>query len=196
MVKNQLSRPILMLLSCLAVAYVVEGQQTASRDKVNPDARVLQDFQDRIKKYVDLRKSLEKKGPRLKETAEPAQIRAAQDALAQNIQAARKTARPGDIFTPEIRQAFRRLMYPEMKGREGAETKAVIKEDAPAPASVPLKVNSKYPEDEPLPTVPANLLAALPELPEGLEYRIVRKDLILRDSDANLIVDFIPNAIA
>jgi hypothetical protein len=28
-----------------------------------------------------------------------------------------------------------------------------------------------------------------------MEYRVVGKDLVLRDVDANLIVDFIPNAI-
>jgi hypothetical protein len=58
-----------------------------------------------------------------------------------------------------------------------------------------LKVNAKYPQDQPLPTVPPNVLAALPKLPEELEYRIVKKDLILRDVHANLIVDYIPNAI-
>jgi hypothetical protein len=35
----------------------------------------------------------------------------------------------------------------------------------------------------------------LPQLPEDVEYRIVGKTLILRDVDANIIVDFIPNAI-
>jgi hypothetical protein len=36
---------------------------------------------------------------------------------------------------------------------------------------------------------------ALPKLPEQLEYRIVGKNLIIRDIDANIIVDFVPNAI-
>lgn len=191
-------------LSCLAVllswamftglACAVEGPKAKS-GKVNPDAQLQQDFQARIEKYRDLQKKLKKQGPPMKETSDPAKINAAQETLAQNISAARKDARPGEIFTPEIRQLFRRLMYPELKGPDAAETKAAIKEDAPAPGSVPLKVNARYPEDQPLPTVPANLLASLPKLPEDLEYRIVKRDLILRDVDANLIVDFIPNAI-
>jgi hypothetical protein len=53
-----------------------------------------------------------------------------------------------------------------------------------------LKVNARYPADAPLPTVPPNLLANLPQLPEDLEYRIIGRDLILRDVHANLIVDF------
>jgi hypothetical protein len=68
-----------------------------------------------------------------------------------------------------------------------------MKEDAPA--KVPLKVNATYPEGKPLPTVPPNILENLPQLPEDLEYRIIDKHLILRDVDANLIIDYIPNAI-
>jgi hypothetical protein len=181
-----------VVLSCFLMACGVEGQQGKN---VNPDAKVLQDFQSRVQAYVDLQKKLKKEGPPVKESDDPAQINAAQDSLAQKVRAARKEARPGEIFTPEIRAHFKRLMYPELKGAEGAETKEAIKEDAPAPASVPLKINARYPENQPLPTVPANLLASLPKLPEQLEYRIVRQDLILRDVDANLIVDFIPNAI-
>ena len=46
-----------------------------------------------------------------------------------------------------------------------------------------------------LPTMPAKLLLNLPTLPKELEYRIVKKDLILRDVKGDIIVDFIPNAI-
>ena len=35
----------------------------------------------------------------------------------------------------------------------------------------------------------------LPNLPEQLEYRIVGKNLIIRDVEANIVVDFVPNAI-
>jgi hypothetical protein len=68
-----------------------------------------------------------------------------------------------------------------------------LKDDAPA--AVPLKVNAKYPEGAPLPTVPADLLANLPTLPTEVEYRIIGKHLILRDTEADIIVDYIPNAI-
>ena len=186
-------RSVVVLLSFLAAACAAEGEQTKTDVKVNADAKTLQDFQARIEKYQDLQKSAGRKGPRVKETADPAKITAAQDAIASNIRAARKDAKTGDIFTLEIRQLFRRLMYPEMKGAEGAETRETIKEDAPS--AVRLVVNATYPSEQPLPTVPPNLLASLPSLPENLEYRIVGKTLILRDVDANLIVDFIPNAI-
>jgi len=108
---------------------------------------------------------------------------------------ARADAKPGDIFTPEIRQLFRRLMYPEVKGAEGRETKAAISEESHELKAVPMKVNARYPDDAPLMTVPPNILSALPKLPEDLEYRFVSRTMILLDTHANLIVDFVPNAI-
>ena len=81
-------------------------------------------------------------------------------------------------------------MYPELKGDDGPETKEASRATRGRPRCR-LKVNAKYPRRAPLPTVPPNLLARLPQLPEDVEYRIVGKDLILRDVDANIIVDFI-----
>lgn len=171
-------------------------QTTAAQQNVNPDAALLKDFKDRIDTYMKVYEKQERGSAQPKETSDPAKIKATQDALAARIQAARSTAKHGDVFTPEIRQLFRRLMYPELKGPDGADTKKAIKEEGPPPPqSKTLKVNARFPEGAPLPTVPPNLLARLPQLPKELEYRILGKDLILRDVNANLIVDFIPHAI-
>jgi hypothetical protein len=43
--------------------------------------------------------------------------------------------------------------------------------------------------------VPPNVLQALPKLPLDIEYRFVGKHLILRDARANLIIDYMLNAI-
>ena len=180
---------VVMLSACASQAQEPKPTSTTG----NADALALQDFRARIDKYVELHKQAQKKSPPLKETNDTAKIKAAQQVLAETIQASRTDAKPGDIFTPAIRKTFRQLMYPELKGPDGRETKAAIKEDAPA--AIPLKVNTHYPEAEPLSTVPPNLLARLPQLPEQLDYRITGKHLLLRDADANLIVDYIPNAI-
>lgn len=177
---------------CLVWSVNAGGALRPVQAKVNPDAQLQQDFKKRVEQYVELHKRLEKDAP-LKKKEEQAKIAASQAALAKSIRAARATAKQGDIFTPEIAKLFRRLMYPEVKGPEGAATKKVLKEDAPP--AIPLKVNVEYPEKAALPTVPPNLLLNLPQLPEELEYRIVGKTLILRDVHANIIVDFIPQAI-
>lgn len=177
-----------------------QTREKAAADNANPDALVLADFQKRIDAYMEVQRKAAKDSPPLKETNDPAKIKTAQEALGERIRALRTDAKPGDILTPEIRNKFRRLMYPEVQGTAGRETKEKLKEDVHerdegTPKKVPLKVNATYPEGNPLPTTPPNLLLNLPKLPKELEYRIIDKNLILRDAQANIIVDYIPNAI-
>jgi hypothetical protein len=168
----------------------------AVREGVNPRAAVLDDFKERIEDYVDVRGKAIRDGDKLRETDNPAELTTRQAALAARIAALRANAKHGDVFTPEIRNTFRRLLAPELKGEDGRDTKAVLKDDAPPPGSVPLKINAKYPEGLPRPTVPANLLLNLPALPKGLEYRIVGKHLVLLDIDADIVIDYIANVMA
>ena len=51
------------------------------------------------------------------------------------------------------------------------------------------------PKRQPLSTVPGAVLAVLPSLPDGLEYRFLGHDLILHDTRANIILDRIRCAI-
>ena len=175
---------------------IKEGERKTSTDPaVNQDAAVMAEFKARVDKYADLHKQLAKGAAAQKENSDPAQINAAKTALAAKVQAARAGAKQGDIFTEATRPVFRRLLAPELKGEDGRDAKAVIKDDAPAPGTVPFKVNAKFPEDQPLPSVPANLLLTLPSLPAPLEYRIVGQHLILLDTSADIIVDYVLNAI-
>jgi hypothetical protein len=43
--------------------------------------------------------------------------------------------------------------------------------------------------------VPPALLLKLPQLPKELDYRFVGRHLILRDATANIIVDYILDAV-
>jgi hypothetical protein len=175
---------------------VKEGEQKTSTDpKVNPDAAAMAEFKARVAKYVDLHKQLAKGDAAQKQSTDPSQIDAGRMALAARIQAARADAKHGDIFTPEVRVVFRRLLAPELKGEDGRDAKEVIRDDAPAPGTVPFKVNAKYPDSQPLPSVPAQLLLTLPPLEGPLEYRVVGQHLLLLDTAAELIVDYILNAI-
>jgi hypothetical protein len=174
-------------------------RQKAAEENSNPDALVLADFQKRIDAYMAIHKEAAKDAPALKETSDPGQIKAAQEGLAARIRTARAAAKPGDILTPEVRNKFRRLMYPVVQGTTGREVKEALKEDVKEKdepsAKVPLKVNAAYPEGTALPTTPPQVLMNLPKLPEELEYRIVDRNLIIRDVQANIIVDYLPNAI-
>jgi len=184
-------------------------KEKAAEQNANPDALVLADFQKRVDAYMAIHKDAAKEAPPRKETNNPAEIKAAQDALGARIRAARTTAKQGDVLTPEIQNKFRRLMYPVVtspapQGTAGREVKKDIKEELKENTEerkeeggkpVVLKVNATYPNDTPLPTTPPQVLMNLPKLPEQLEYRIIGKNVIIRDVEANIIVDFVPNAI-
>lgn len=174
-----------------------EGERKTSTDpSVNPDAAEMAEFKQRVEAYADLHKRLAKGDAAQKETSDAGKLNDAQDNLTARVQAARAGAKHGEFFTESIRPVFRRLLAPELKGEAGRDAKAVLKDDAPAPGTVPFKVNAKYPEGQPLPTVPANLLLTLPPLPEPLEYRIVGQHLLLLDTGADLVVDYILNVIS
>jgi hypothetical protein len=189
MTRIPLPAPLLAALLVATTPAVASQRGTVA----NPDAVIQHDFEKRIEAYITLRTSAVKGIGPLKPTTNPAEIKAGQDALAERIATARSDAKPGDIFTPEIRQRFRELLAPHLKGEDGRDAKAIVKDDAPP--AVPFKVNAVYPEGKPLPTVPAKLLVNLPPLPKQVEYRIIDKHLILRDTEANLIVDYMLNAI-
>ena len=170
--------------------------QKATAAPSNPDSAILGDFNARLDNFVKKQRAIAKQSPELKETKNPADIKRAQDILAAKIVQARPNAKQGDIFTPQIAALFKRLLNPELKGAEGRETKQALQEEDGEVAQINLKVNAKWPDSEPLTTMPPNMLAVLPQLPMDVEYRISNKrHLVLRDVDANIIVDYIYNAI-
>jgi hypothetical protein len=178
-------------------AALQEGERKTSTDPaVNPDAAAMADFQKRVDAYADLHKRLAKGDAAQKQTSDAGRLNDAQNTLTARVQAARADAKHGEVFTDTIRPVFRRLLAPELKGQAGRDAKAVLKDDAPDAGTVPFKVNAKYPDGQPLPTVPANLLLTLPPLPAPLEYRIVGQHLLLLDTGADLVVDYILNAIS
>jgi len=153
------------------------------------------EFDRRVKEYVALRDRLDTGAARLEVTASPEEIAAAQKALAARLRAARAEARHKDVFTPAVEAHFRQLLNPEMEGVRGQNTRGVIQDEGPGPDAFVFEVNGEYPKQQPLGSVPGNVLRALPPLPDGIEYRFVDRHLILRDTRANLIVDYIRNAI-
>ena len=161
------------------------------QNQVNPDTKVLLDFKARVDRYVEMRKKAAAQVQPLKNTENPAEIKAAEEDLAQRIRALRADAKHGDIFTPEIAAHFKQLLRPEVDKKA---TKDAIFDANPGNIQY-LRVNAVYPEGEPLSTVPAAVLRTLPELTDDIEYRFVDTHMILRDVKANLIIDSIANVL-
>jgi hypothetical protein len=160
---------------------------------VNATAAVMADFQKRIDAYVGSRRKLEATLPKLSNQTNPQEIDAHQRALGQLMQDSRKTAKPGDLLTPAMQRVVRTILRPIFSGPEGTQVKSEIldKEDK---TNAKLVVNGRYPDDVPISTVPPQVLASLPKLPDELEYRFIQNSLILFDSHAHIIVDFMDRA--
>jgi hypothetical protein len=182
----------LLLFAFLAPGFA--GQAPVPQPSAE-EARVFKIFTARVQQYIKLQKAVEASLPTLKPTKEVVRIDEHEHALARKIAQARSGARQGDIFTDEVTRQFRRIIRGEFLGPEGPLARKTIREKDPSKVIVRLHVNEVYPENLPLTTTPPTLLSKLPELPPELAYRIVGRDLTLKDTKAGLIVDFIPNAI-
>jgi hypothetical protein len=166
----------------------------AQEPRVNPAAKAIAEFQEEVNDYVELHRRLEAKLPTRPAEASPEQIHQHQRALERLIQQARRDAKVGDIFERDARAVLRRLLTGLFKGPDGQRLRASITDENPGPA-VKLTVNGRYPDTVPLSTVPPQILKALPPLPEELEYRFIDDKLILLDTHAHIIVDYLTGAV-
>ena len=162
------------------------------------ETEAMKEFNAKVKAYVELQKRVNSNVPPLaRAEADPAKIPIHTKALANGIQQARVNAKPGDIFSPQVAQEFRQIIRNELQGKKAAKetVKTGNPTEEPATAKIALAVNAPYPEKAPLSSVPASLLMHLPKLPDGVEYRFLGSHLILLDSMANLIVDYILDVV-
>ena len=158
---------------------------------VSADASVVTDFDRRVKEFVQLRDRLVGDLPKLPDKAEPKQIDAHQRALLAAVGKERANAKQGDVFIPGMQKYVRGVVRRVLTGPEGANIKASLMDENPMSAKI--SVNSRYPDTVPMSTMPPDILAALPALPEELEYRFVGNRLILLDVQSHIIVDYVDN---
>ncbi len=169
------------------------AKPSVSNGGVNATAAGLAAFQERLKAYVAFRNKAEATVPQLTETSDPAKISARERALGEALIKARPNARQGEYFVAEYMPVLIDTIKKDFAKRTAAERKALVVELPKG--GVKVTVNSLYPTTIPLATFPPNLLKALPELPPELEYRILYRDLILRDHEGNYVVDIAPGVL-
>ena len=175
----------------------VVKQITAAEEPVlSPaDKETIKVFNERVKQYVSLRSSLKAKAPKLSKDSTPEQIQAAETALVAALRTSRAGAKPGDILNPDIAQYIRTTLKREFKPAEKKEIRKVVADDKETNIPVTLKVNYPYPDPKEFVEMPATLLLKLPPLPKEVKYRYVGRNLILIDSDNNMIVDYMIDAL-
>ena len=176
-----------------AAAVIVLTASAGAQTRVNPDAQLSVDFLKRVQAYVDLHRKLESTLPPLPDKPTPAQVDTHQRALSRLIAQARSGAQYGDIFSREGRAYVRRQLARALSGPDSRDIVASIMDENPG--RLRLQINGRYPDEIPLATMPPQILAALPKLPEDIEYRFIGDRLILLDVHAHLVVDFLNDAL-
>jgi hypothetical protein len=167
----------------------------AGPGEVNPDAQTMAEFGKRVEEYAALHRKVEGTLPSLPNEATPKAIDTHQRAFATAMAKARPTAKQGDLFTPPMQDAVRRLIGQLFAGpRARRQLRDSIMDDNPV-GQVKLAVNARYPDVVPLSTMPPDVLKNLPKLPKEVEYRFVGEHLILLDPDAHIVVDVMPRAL-
>jgi hypothetical protein len=162
-----------------------ESRRPAERVVAPPE------FAAALATYAALRARAQRELPPAQSSDDPTKVVARQRALAAGIRALRPDAKRGDVFTPAASAEFRRVIAADLRSRDRRDAAATERQAPP----VALRVNDTYPDHVSLAPVPPMLLLMFPTLAPGLEYRVVNRNLLLLDADANLIVDFIPDVL-
>ena len=199
-------------LGFLAPAGCAKGTKNAHiapPASVDMDAEVLGKFRHEIEEYVELHQELLHRIPTVGPQATPEEITAHKEKMRVAIQKERRGKRQGEIFRPDVTAAFRRIFAKELGGPSGAAILQGARQGNPSVEGVPtsrspnaetkrpvtVAVNATYADDAPMSMVPPTLLLKLPQLPEQVKYRFVGRDLILRDTEANVILDYIKDIL-
>ena len=199
----------LIALGAAGCAGATRNAHVAPPVNVEMDGEVLRKFQHEIEEYTELHQELLHRVPTVSPQSSPDAIAAHQHKMRVAIQEERRKARQGEIFKPSVEAAFRRIIEKELAGPDGNAILDAARqgnpriEGVPTPRSpnaqikrsVTVAVNAAYPDDAPMSSVPPHLLLKLPQLPEEVKYRFVGRDLILRETEANVILDFIKNVL-
>jgi hypothetical protein len=182
----------LLLSAAIVLPLAAAGAQVSS---ARSEEAVLQRFRQAVDGYVSFHRRIELSLPALQVTSDPQQMWQAVEARTAAIRAARSGAVMGDLFTAEVGDLLRvRIQQVIVEGGYTvADVLANITEDPPADAPRPV-VNGPFPWVIGA-MMPPDILNVLPPLPTELQYRLVDRDLVLVDLEADLVVDILPRAL-
>ena len=148
-------------------------------------------FVARVQDYVETHRRLAA-GIEQPLCSAPEDIAKQADALAAAIRDARPRAREGDIFTLAAADTFRARIA-AMVTRHGIDVANAARADDEG-AEFELHVLGTAPWRGDVATW-APIVRELPELPTELEYQFVGRHLVLVDTDANIVVDILRDAL-
>jgi hypothetical protein len=164
----------------------------------------LEPFKAALQAYIDQTQQYRKQAAQAQEKtpgkADPnptseASVRVRQNVLADALATKlRPNARQGDLFVPPAAAVIRRDLDAAFAGlRRDLLMDALAEQNDTGRASKPGLPAINEPTDAP--RVPPVIGEMLPPLPKQLEYSFQNRSLLLRDVDAQVAVDFLPDAL-
>lgn len=188
----------------------MRGTKVAPPQAVDMDPEALHKFQHEVEEYVELHQELLKRVPNVTPHSTPEEIAAHRKKMTDAIRAERNEAKQGEIFKPKVAAAFQELIRKEATGPDGPALLAALRAGNPRVEGTPTQqnprrevqtqvtvaVNAVYPDAAPASSVPPSLLLKMPPLPDQVKYGFVGRSLILRDTEASVILDFVADAVS
>jgi hypothetical protein len=168
------------------------GSAQAAGSREDP----LQRFHEAVSAYMSLREAVEQTVPPLEMSPDWENIRAAMDAMADALRAARPSAKEGDIFDAATATLLRGRID-ETLGPPGCDAESILaaeRDDSRLPVPTRPLVHDRFDWGAGS-FMPICMFAVLPVLPDELQYRFVERDLVLVDIDADLVIDVLPDAL-
>jgi hypothetical protein len=159
------------------------------------EAPVLAGFGRRLEAYMQLHNEVERSlGPR-QLFDDPEDLFADLEARRSGIRRARPDAQRGALFTDDVAVLIRTRLEARLaaSNHQVEDVLAFINEER-LPGTPEPSINKRFPWELGSAMWPS-LLAVLPPLPEGLEYRFADRDLVLIDVHASIVVDILVNAL-
>jgi len=194
-------------LACAALAVTIAScsPHTPPTDVPVPPNPALEPFRAAVKSYVDMtdadRKAAAQAAQRVPGQNTPtagaeSAVRTRSDAFATALrERLRPSAKQGDLFSPAAADIIRNDIERAFESPERdllldslAEQNDTGKGSSPAP---PIAIHERVDA----PSVPPLLVELLPPLPPQLVYNFAGRTLILRDTLAGVVVDFLPDAL-
>jgi len=184
----------LIVVAIVTATLLSASAMTAIQALSPQEEKLLDDFAKNAKAYIDKEHALP--ADKLKPKSDIELLEKQRVALRDAVRQSRPDAKQGDFFTPPTATVFRKILAKTMAGPDGAKIRASLRHAEPE-APMKFVVNGDYPnrQGQPIQSMPPTMLQTLPALPKGLEYSIAGNTLALRDTNANLVVDYLPDAL-
>ena len=184
-----------LIVVAIVTATLLSASALTAIQALSPqEEKLLDDFAKNAKAYIDKEHALP--ADKLKPKSDIELLEKQRVALRDAVRQSRPDAKQGDFFTPPTATVFRKILAKTMAGPDGAKIRASLRHAEPE-APMKFVVNGDYPnrQGQPIQSMPPTMLQTLPALPKGLEYSIAGNTLALRDTNANLVVDYLPDAL-